>query len=380
MEGVRTLMEFKMKAFGRRSQFCLVGVCSLLTLAIAGSTRARSSEFYVIGSAPGSHDGKQLYEIDAATLRVVRSVEIDNAQSGMITSTRDAVILSDNDSTLWRISAPDLKVLARFSPGPDPDGGDWCLEHIFVHPISGLAYFSCETGHGGVNTLVVDPVKKKIVSVKLPWTSVTTSFFYDPKHQLLYLTGSEPAIVNLQNELIAYIKGGELAKDAGMRPGSYLISSLALLPNGNLVLRSQNDGPILFLYDALNRKVLRTWSLAENSGEKQESTRRGARKSIGRGFGIDNGPVASLDGSRLFAASKGHVLIWNANTLEQLNSRDLPESPASNGDECFYLAPDGHGMWYVGESGKVYRLDDHTGDLIEEVKLPFHLISLIREL
>jgi len=30
-------------------------------------------------------------------------------------------------------------------------------------------------------------------------------------------------------------------------------------------------------------------------------------------------------------------------------------------------------------SGKVYRLDDHTGDLIEEVELPFQLITLIRE-
>jgi hypothetical protein len=32
-----------------------------------------------------------------------------------------------------------------------------------------------------------------------------------------------------------------------------------------------------------------------------------------------------------------------------------------------------------GQSGKIYRLDDHTGELIEEVKLPFHLVSLIRE-
>jgi hypothetical protein len=36
-------------------------------------------------------------------------------------------------------------------------------------------------------------------------------------------------------------------------------------------------------------------------------------------------------------------------------------------------------MWFVGESGKVYRLDDQTGKLIEEVKLPFRLINLIRE-
>jgi hypothetical protein len=48
-------------------------------------------------------------------------------------------------------------------------------------------------------------------------------------------------------------------------------------------------------------------------------------------------------------------------------------------EECFFLAPDGKGMWFVGQSGKVYRLDDHTGRHIEEVKLPFCLINLIRE-
>src|SRR5882762_6535048 len=55
-----------------------------------------------------------------------------------------------------------------------------------------------------------------------------------------------------------------------------------------------------------------------------------------------------------------------------------PEPPDS-GEECFFPAPDGRGMWFVGQSGNVYRLDDHTGKLIERVKLPFSVINLVRE-
>jgi hypothetical protein len=80
----------------------------------------------------------------------------------------------------------------------------------------------------------------------------------------------------------------------------------------------------------------------------------------------------------LFAMSEDDVILWDSSTLEELDRFDAPEV-ARGTEGCFYPAPDGRGMWFLGQSGKVYRLDDHTGKLLEEVKLPFHLISLIRE-
>ncbi len=76
--------------------------------------------------------------------------------------------------------------------------------------------------------------------------------------------------------------------------------------------------------------------------------------------------------------SEGDVILWDSNTLEELDRFDAPE-PSCGTQGCFSPAPDGRGMWFVGKSGKVYRLDDHTGRLIEEVKLPFRIINLIRE-
>ena len=77
--------------------------------------------------------------------------------------------------------------------------------------------------------------------------------------------------------------------------------------------------------------------------------------------------------------SEGDVILWDSNTLEELDRFDAPEPPRQVTSSCFYPAPDGHGLWFTGESGKVYRLDDHTGHVIEQVKLPFRLFTLIQE-
>jgi outer membrane protein assembly factor BamB len=153
---------------------------------------------------------------------------------------------------------------------------------------------------------------------------------------------------------------------------------MALLPNGNLVLLlTSGDVPRLTLYDPANRKVLQAWT-ETHKYPSTETYVDNTSKEVQRIAVLRDGPVPSRDGSRLFAMSEGDVILWDSSTLEELDRFDAPEV-ARGTEGCFYPAPDGRGMWFLGQSGKVYRLDDHTGKLLEEVKLPFHLISLIRE-
>jgi hypothetical protein len=140
----------------------------------------------------------------------------------------------------------------------------------------------------------------------------------------------------------------------------------------------------MVLYDPGAQKLLRDWIETETLPETKTVYLSGksSQVAVQRPFRLGYGPVPSKDGSRLFAMSEDDAIFWDSNTLEELNRWDLPEPPEGYGglgSQCFFPAPDGRGMWFLGKSGKVYRPDDHTGTLIEEVKFPFRLISLIRE-
>lgn len=89
------------------------------------------------------------------------------------------------------------------------------------------------------------------------------------------------------------------------------------------------------------------------------------------------GPVPSRDGSRLFAISEGDITVWDSQTLHEVARFEAPELPAEA--ECFYVAPDGRGMWFISKRGTVYRLDSEIGKVTERVNLPLRPFSLIRE-
>lgn len=391
------------------------------------------SVFYVIGAEdehpnPGVptlplYQGIHLYEMDSAT-HVVRSAEI-HVSSGMLTGDRKTIVLvyggDANDSSLLLISVSDLRVYSRMDiPASemrmDIDGESVpCLDHIFVHPVTGLTYFSCALAKGVVEQLVVDPFRRKIMRGSLPVETNATIFLYDPTHQWIYLSDPAPPILDAHNQLIGRVDGPKKLSPIQGRAAAAGITGMSLLPDGKLVLLygvpepahnitgwTGSTIPTLSTYDPITRKFLHTWT--------EERTYTGMV--VGRihgvtykqptlmqfPYGIQNVPVPSRDGSRLFGIEDSDLhnekhtedgaILWDAKTLQVLRRWTLPEpgsydcSTAGTGGgliACFAPAPDGHGMWFFGKSGKIYRLDDHTGDLIEEVKLPFHLISLIRE-
>lgn len=414
-----------------------------LGLALASTATAQQSGvFYAIGAeedqvvhssppTPGGlkrYKGIHLYEVDGATLRVVRSMNLDFASGssspttawfalsgdmGMLTGDHKTIVLLDggneDETRLALISTLDLSVKGRMeipmSEMPTNSAGDRvdCTDHIFVHPVTGRVYFTCELGRGGIGALEVDPFERKVISTDLPTSLYTKNLLYDSKRQYLYISGMAPAMLDLQDRVVGHI--GAIQLPGGSK---LYVTGMALLPNGNLVLLHHTSGvgsakSVLALYDPSQRKPLATWEETRSYTDDGVEYVAGKLKEKQRRlfpFLIENVPVPSRDGSRLFGVEGNwgrydgstpppyRAVMWDANTLQMLHTWDLPERPSfecaahgkgSGSIACFAPAPDGRGVWFFGQSGKIYRLDDHTGELIDEVKLPFHLVSLIRE-
>ncbi len=390
-------------------------LAALLPKAIA----AQQGVFYAIGSAEStpadpehsrstSYKDVSLYEVDSATLQVLRSLGVERIgpngetvkmTSGMLTGRRDFVLLTDSElqsSTVLRVSAPSLEAKVQLGMKDLQIRGTTCLDQIFVHPVTGLAYFSCDAGSGGNGFVILDTSKPAVVgdfphSPPIPssWPRLSLyrpTFVYAPESKRLYLVGNNVLALDSENRAVDYIFARELAKSADIGTG-HEINNLTMLADGNFVLlMNEHETPMLVLYDPVARKVLKHWTETQKYGEMESytdsRTGKAEERSVQKIARLHCGPVASRDSSRLFAMSEGDIVLWDTNTLEELDRVDAPEPPANSGgmhEECFFLAPDGKGMWFVGQSGKVYRLDDHTGGHIEEVKLPFRLINLIRE-
>lgn len=380
----------------RRGTLMLVMLAALLPrVALAQQPQV----FYVIGWDDQSK-ANNLYELDKATLRVVRSGDVGDSQSGMLTGKRDAILLTDGtlgDSTLLRVSAPELATEGQLSMDAVkvPGFGVQCLDHIFVHPVTDLAYFSCAFGSGGNGFVILDTLKQAVVG-DFPhappsprgWPRLSLSrpqFVYAHESRRLYLIGGDVVVLDPQNHTIDYILARDVAAAAALDVSRvrYMIENMAVLPEGKLALLvTDSHTPTLFLYDPLGRKFLQHWTETQKYTEMETYTDSHTgmpfEKPVQKIAHLYDGPVPSRDGSRLFAMSEGDVILWDSSTLEELDRFDAPEPPGGT-EGCFYPAPDGRGMWFVGKSSKVYRLDDHTGKLIEEVKLPFRLVNLIRE-
>lgn len=413
----------------RKSMFVWVTV--LWAVLGAGAPRTATAQqpsvFYLIGAeeehtSPNlpnalQYQGVHLYEMDSAT-HVLRSAAL-NAYSGMFTGNRKTIVLveggDEDKSTLLLVSVPELKVQGRMdipmSEMPMDIDGDRvpCLDNIFVHPITGFAYFSCPMSRAVVGLLRADPFHHKVVQPHLPvYAGMPPTFLYDSKRQWMYPDPGD-AILDANDQSVAKIH-----IEIPGHPSPLGVSNMALLPDGNLValchiLLSEDDpfsdAPVVLIYDPVAGKVLRFWTEGLTYSGTVSGRIHGIIYKPGtpirRYDRIPNVPVPSRDGSRLFGIEGSEfelfspktpadsAILWDTKTLQVLRRWTLPESRSSackqrdlGGTDfanCFALAPDGRGMWYFGKSGKIYRLDDRTGDLIEEVKLPFHFISLIRE-
>jgi len=353
--------------------------------------------FYAMGSDGQSKDNK-LYEVDRATLRAVRSLDVGSAQSGMLSGNGQIIVLADGefaDSSLLRISAPDLAIKNQLSLDALKVRGIECFDHTFVHPVTNLAYFSCDFGSGGNGFVILDTLKQAVVGdfPEAPpspagWPRFSLwrpQFAYAQESRRLYLIGGDVLVLDPQNHPIDYILARYVAAAAGREVGRvrYSIEKIAVLPDGKLALLvSDRSAPTLVLYDSPGRKLLEHWTETQKYPETEtytdSHTGKPSERTVQKIARLHDGPVRSRDGSRLFAMYEADVILWDSSTLEEVDRFDAPELPGGS-QGCIYPAPDGRGMWFVGKSGKVYRLDDHTGHLIEEVKLPFRLINLIRE-
>jgi hypothetical protein len=353
--------------------------------------------FYAVGS-DGQSKSNALYEVDRAIFRAVRSVDVGSAQSGMLSANGRMIVLGDGefaDSTLLQVSAPDLVIKNQLDLDTLKVRGADCFDHIFVHPVTNLAYFSCDFGRGGNGFVILDTLKQAVVA-DFPHAPLTPAgwprlslwrpqFVYAQESRRLYLIGGDVLVLDPQNHPIDYILAHDVASAAGSEAGGvrYSIEKIAVLPEGKLALLvSDRSTPTLVLYDPLGRKLLQHWTETQKYPALEtytdSHTGKPYERSVQKIAQLHDGPVPSRDGSRLFAMSEGDVILWDSNTLEELDRFDAPEPPGGT-QGCFSPAPDGRGMWFVGKSGKVYLLDDHTGHLIEEIKLPFRLINLLRE-
>ncbi len=377
------------RGFARRL-FCLAAIaCLSLIVSLPERALAGQRVFYAIGSAgyrkpqfrevgkrlelvsPPSFRDVRLYEVDTATLRVVRSLGLPGGfgfnSSGMLDPERGAIVISDGEwgpSTVMRVSAPALTVQSVMKIDIYP--GVNCMENTFVQPVTGLAYFSCNYGSDSSGLLAVDTIKKKVVTdIK---RAGGQPMAYDRRRQRLYILNSGAiTIVSPRNRVLSYIEG-PTARAGKHRIGSY-IRGAALLPDGNLVLITNFGRSALTfqIYDPDNKKVLRSRTEKET-------------------FKVVEDAGLSKDGARLFVdlfvniKESDRAILFDTATLKPLRRWILPEQGRPWPEKCFVPAPDKlGGMWFFGRSGKIYRLDDHDGKLLGEVKLPFHLISLVRE-
>jgi hypothetical protein len=123
------------------------------------SATSQPSVFYALGSDEFRQD-KRLYEIDSATLRVLQSLNVERQtpghgagtvgmRSGMLTPTHEAILLTDGDlgdSVIMTITAPRLMVAGLISlKSLRTIQGVQCFDHIFIHPVTHLAYVSCDS-------------------------------------------------------------------------------------------------------------------------------------------------------------------------------------------------------------------------------------------
>jgi hypothetical protein len=380
-------------------------MAAVFAAAMPKGIAAQEHVFYALGSRESGRKEVHLYEVDSATLQVVRSLSVQrqtpdgetvNMTSGMLTGTRDAVLLTDGQlqsSSVLRVSAPALENTGQWAMKDFQIQGAMCLDHVFVHPVTSLVYFSCDTGSGGNGFVILDTSRPAVAGdfpheppVPSSWPHLSLfrpTFVYAQTSKRLFLVGKNVLVWDSENHAVDYISVREIAKSANIATVRD-IDNLVVLANGNLVLLTdRHRSPALILYDPVGRRVLQHWTETQKYSEKESytdsRTGKNEERVVQKIARIRCGPVASRDGSRLFAVSEGDIVLWDANTLEELSRFEAPEPPDSTSGECFHPAADGRGVWYLGQSGNVYRLDDRTGKFNEEVKLPFHVISLIRE-
>jgi hypothetical protein len=105
-----------------------------------------------------------------------------------------------------------------------------CLDNLFVHPITGLAHFSCPMSWAVVGLLRADHFHHKVIQPHLPvYAGMPPTFLYDFKRQWMYPNPGD-AILDTNDQSVAKID-----IEIPGHPSPLGVSDMALLPDGNLV-------------------------------------------------------------------------------------------------------------------------------------------------
>ncbi len=364
-------------------------------LALAACSRAAAQQVvYAIGVPPhAAAQTARVFVLEAPSLRIQESapLHLGWSPSGALIQRGQSLLLSDGLSRLTLFS-PALKplkqaVLSRRAID--------CFDHVFFNPLNSEAYFSCGAGKSEAGVAVVTVPGLRLLRVLHPASVdgsseiLNAQFLLDGARQRLYLAGGDLAALDSANRQVFYWTAASIARGAHL-PGAgqhaFAVQRAALLPSGRLVLRlSDGSASSLVLVDPGGKKVLRSWSDTQKvtSYETVSDPRTGEplpKRPVRRLEMLDEGPVASPDGLAVFAASGAQGLLFDAKTLKLMKRWRLPDTPAvgvSREGQGFFPAPDGHSMWFPGASGKIFRLDAHTGAQLGAFDPPFRLLALI---
>lgn len=196
-----------------------------------------------------------------------------------------------------------------------------CADHIFVHPVTGLVYFSCDFGSNG-NGFAILNVEKSSITEDFRGLPPTPSrwpdldlfkpqFSYDYQSNRLYVFGGDVIVLDSQNHPVDYIRARELAVASKLKTGrfAYTIKSVAILPNGTLaILVTDAQTPTLAIYDPHQRKVLSHWTETHKyqrlETHTDQRTGKPFEKRVESIAQLRLGPLPLHDGSRLFAMSE----------------------------------------------------------------------------
>lgn len=346
---------------GGRASWCLLWFLLLLR----GWGAEAASSFLAEGKDdPHKTRILKVFTVDVATKKVLLSRDIPGWISSMLSGDGTRLFTTDGYD-VYEFNSSDLTLQRayRLQIGDRQDD-------FLVHPRTGFFYFTTSGGSMPNKVFIVQPTspgEAKRFRAPPGHTVKKGGFSFDPKREWVYVSSTAPFAIDPKTLRIASFLDLEkllIGPPFALRQGTFSIFGAKLFPlaDGTLLLYPDVEPlsrqfppipPMLLLYDPDRSALLR------------------------RSESLPALQVAALsrDGSRLFASTSskaGTGAVIDTHTLAVLHTPSFPE-PA----EQLVPAPDGQGMWLVADSGKVYRLDDQTGQVLEQVPLPFRLRRVI---
>jgi len=276
------------------------------------------------------------------------------------------IFVLDIDNQITALASADLTVVDRFDiPRP--------YRHILsVDPATGVFYLSGGTPPSDARKFVTvfDPAKKVVLNeIRAPRGElIGGKIIRDPLRDRLYVLDTKKiwVIDPHKHEIAASIEYGRSIKH------SEVFTDLLLLPKSRRLLIMTEV--MLQVTPSVTRPMFFVYDL-----EKKDTVFRSELSSEVRGL---ESLAVSPDERRLLATTGVQKGKTGSGVIIEITSSHTPSEVMAYLNfpepvDHFVPAPDGRGMWMVAKSGQVYRLDDQTGQVLEQVSLSFRLRKVI---